>query len=326
MKFYDFLDKAPEIGKLVIIEGEERVLADRALEIVLDRLLPADVRELNLSRFTADAAAADPAPIAEALQAMPFLAERRVVVVTDTQTMRAQPRRDFWAIAQNVPDGNTLVILDLLSPRAKTPQPFGALAGRAAQRIDTSANEAARARFVRETLERLGADADVRVVDELAGSDADLAAVRNDLEKLALAGKKISLQDLERETLSIPDPKAYKYANAVVEGKIRVALAIADEMFESDRGAAMILLSALAGACKNLWELARGGALFGRDKYSEYALRPLAPRVGERRARAAYERAVHAIEAIVTGRVGSDVGEHRALVDRISVELSALAR
>ena len=53
MKFYDFLDKEPAIGKLVVIEGTERVLADRALEVLLDRLLPSDVRELNLSRFTA---------------------------------------------------------------------------------------------------------------------------------------------------------------------------------------------------------------------------------------------------------------------------------
>jgi len=54
LKFYDFLDKAPAIGKLVIIEGTERVLADRALEVILDRLLPPEVRDLNLNRFAAE--------------------------------------------------------------------------------------------------------------------------------------------------------------------------------------------------------------------------------------------------------------------------------
>jgi hypothetical protein len=48
--------------------------------------------------------------------------------------------------------------------------------------------------------------------------------------------------------------------------------------------------------------------------------------VGERRARIAYERAVRGIEAIVTGRAGSDPDDYRALVDRISVELSKLSR
>ena len=206
MKFYDFLDKQPAIGKLVVIEGTERVLAERALEVVLDRLLPVEVRELNLARFTADDAG-ESARLREALLAMPFLAERRVVVVTDTQTMRADPRRALWAVAQDAPEGNTLVLLDLLSPRAKQPQPFGVLAGRTALRIDTTAGEETRARFVEETLERLNATAEPRVIHELTRSAAELAAVRNDLEKLALTGEKITVKDLEREALVIEDPK-----------------------------------------------------------------------------------------------------------------------
>ncbi|HVA34487.1 MAG TPA: hypothetical protein VNG31_10080 [Candidatus Baltobacteraceae bacterium] len=327
MKFYDFADKQPPLGKLIIVEGTERLLAERALEMLLDRLLPADVRELNLQRFGADDVG-DGARVREAAQAMPFLAERRVVVVSDAQLLKAQPRRDLWSVAQDVPDGNTLVILDLLSPRSQRPEPLGALAGRSALRIDTTAGEETRARFVEETLQRLGAKADARVVDALARSEADLAAVRNDLEKLALAGKKITLGDLERESLVVEDPKAYKYAGALVEGKIAEALSIAHECFAGDpRGAAMPLLSALANECGYLWELARpGGELPARMRWRERVLRPLARRVGERRARIAYERAVRGVEAIVTGQSGSDPDDLRTLVERISVELSGMSR
>ena len=80
----------------------------------LDRLLPADVRELNLSHFTPDDLG-DLSALREALSAMPFLADRRIVIVTETQTMRADPRRELWAAAQAVPEGSTLVMLDLLS-------------------------------------------------------------------------------------------------------------------------------------------------------------------------------------------------------------------
>ncbi len=309
------------------MEGTERVLADRALEVVLDRVLPLEVRDLNLARFAAESLA-DVAVVREAVPAMPFLAERRVVVVSDTQTMRSAPRQELWDVAQNLPDGNTLVLLDLLSPRAQRPAPFGAMAGRAALRIDTTAGEETRERFVRETLERLGAKAEARVVDELARSQADLAAVRNDLEKLALAGKRITIKDLEREALAIEDPKAYKYASALAEGRIAEALAIAHESFSGDpRGAAVPLLAALATECNYIWELARsGGELPSRARWRERFLRPVARRVGERRARVAYERAVRGLEAIVTGRAGSDPDDHRALVDRISVELSKLSR
>jgi DNA polymerase III delta subunit len=325
VKFYDFLDKEPAIGKLVIIEGTERALAERALEVLLDRLLPLELRELNLARFSAEDAG-EPARVAEALQAMPFLADRRIVVVADAQTMRAAARHDLWAVAQNTPDGSTLVLLDLRSPRGKGPPSFGTLAGRGALRIDTTAGQETRARFVEETLERLNAKADSRAIDELVRSEAELAGVRNDLEKLALNGKKITLKDLEREALSIEDPKAYKYASALAEGKVSEALAIAHESFASDPRAAMALLSALATECMCLWELARGGELPERSRWRERVLRPIAKRVGERRARIAYERTIVGMEAIVTGRAGNDPDDQRTLVDRISAELGGLSR
>lgn len=327
MKYYDFVDKQPKIDKLAIVEGTERVLAERALERILDRLLPADMRDLNLERFAA-ADWNDAGRVREAVQAMPFLADRRVVVVTDAQTLKAQPRRDLWDVAQAVPDGNTLVVLDLLSPRSSKPQAFGALAGRTALRIDTTANEETRLRFINDTLQELNATAEPRVLSELARSEADLASVRNDLQKLALGGKKITFRDLEQESLSVEDPKAYRYASAVVEGKIGDALEIAHELFANDpRGAAIPLLSALATECGLLWELARpGGELPARARWRERILRPIASRVGERRARVAYERAVKGVESVVTGQAGNDPDDHRTLIERLTAELSGMSR
>jgi DNA polymerase III delta subunit len=320
VKFYDFVDKAPSIGKLVIIEGTERVLADRALELVIDRVLPPDMRDMNLERFPAsqlDGAGR----VREAVQAMPFLASSRVIAVTDAQTLKAAMRRELWDAAQNVPDGNTLVICDLLSPRSKRPEPFGALAGRSALRIDTMSGEDARARFIEETLQALGASADVRVVDTLARSEADLASVRNDLQKLAIAGKNITYKDLETESLSVEDPKAYQYAGALVEGRVGEALGIARELFGSDRGAAVPLIYALATECLMLWELARpGGEIPARIRWRERALRPIASRIGEARARRAYERAVAAFDSVVTGHVE----DPELAVELLTAEVSTL--
>jgi DNA polymerase III delta subunit len=327
VKYYDFIDKAPKIGSLVVIEGTERALAERALDVLLDRLLPPDMRDLNLERIAATEWT-DAGRAREAVSAMPFLADRRVVVISDAQTLRAQPRRELFDVMETVPDGNTLIVLDLLSPRSQRPEPLGAQAGRSALRIDTTANEEARARYVDDVLGALGATAEPRVRAELARSEADLASVRNDLEKLALSGKKITYKDLEGESLAIEDPKAYRYASALVEGHVGEALGIAHEFFANDpRGAAIPLLSALATECGLLWELARpGGELPARAKWRERILRPIAGRVGERRARIAYERAVHGVESIVTGTAGNDPDDHRTLVERITAELSGLSR
>jgi DNA polymerase III delta subunit len=327
LKFYDFVDKAPAIPKLVIVEGEERVLAERALEILLDRLLPADVRDLNLDKIPA-IEFSDASRLRESVQSMPFLAERRVVILTDAQTLKAQPRRDLLDAALAVPDGNTLVITDLLSPKSKRPEPLGPQVGRAALRIDTSAGADARGRFVNETLEALGATPHARTIGALAGSEADLAAVRNDLQKLALLGKKITFKDLEQESLSIEDPKAYKFASFIVEGRVADGLAVAHELFANEpRSAAMPLLMALATEFGFIWELSRpGGELPARAKWRERVLRPLASRIGQARAQRAYERAVGGCEAIVTGQAGNDPEDHRTLVERISAELAQAVR
>ncbi len=323
MKVYDFLDKSPKIDGLVIIEGEDPVLAQRALDAVLDRLLPEDMRALNCDVFEGPETDAIGRSAGDAVNAMPFLAERRVVVVRNCQRLRAQPRRDLWAVAENVPAGNTLVLEDLFPPAKKTrPEPYGQLAGRKALRIDTTPNADVRERFVRETLERLGAKAQPRVVTMLAESDSDVGSIRNDLEKLALAGKTITVADLERESLSVEDPKAWQYAAAVVEGRSDEALAIAFELFANDpRGAAVPLASALAGEFALLWELARpgGGELPARHRWRERALRPIARRVGERRARYGYEAAVRGFEAVVTGRID----DPRSMIELLTADVGA---
>ncbi len=321
MKFYDFVDKGPAIGTLVIIEGTERVFADRALDLVIERLLPAEMRDMNLERFAATQLDGT-ARIREAAQAMPFLGSSRVVVVTETQTLKAAMRRDLWDVASAVPQGNTLVLSDLLSPRSKRPEPFGAMAGRAALRIDTTANAGARVRFIEETLGELNAKAEPRVIDALAHSEADLVCVRNDLEKLALQKKTIAYKDLQQEALTVEDPKAYLYASALVEGRTADALLIAQELLANDRGAAIALVAALAKECQYVWEMARpGGSIPERLRWRERGLRPVTARLGETRARRAFERAVETFDAIVTGR--ADDGQ--TAVEMLTGEVSLLS-
>ena len=115
---------------------------------------------------------------------------------------------------------------------------------------------------------------------ELARSEADLASVRNDLEKLALAGKKITYKDLEGESLSIEDPKAYRYASALVEGHVGEALGIAHEFFANDpRGAAIPLHepSGVSASCGQSRGGSANGALASRTSGRFTASNRLSP-------------------------------------------------
>jgi DNA polymerase III delta subunit len=330
VKYYDFLDKAPKIDGLVVIEGTDSLLAQQALDALFDRLIPLDMRALNLEVFDGPATEDLARSVADAVAAMPFLAERRVVAVRGCERLRAQLRRDLWAVAEAVPAGNTLVLEDLFPPNKKTnPEPFGAMAGRKALRIDTTVSPDTRERYVRETLERLGAKAEPRAIAALAESETDLGSIGNDLEKLALAGSRITLADLERESLSIEDPKAWHYAAALIEGRAADALAIAFEVFANDpRGAAVPLVSALATDMSLIWELARpdGGELPARHRWRERNLRPLARRIGERRARYGYAAAVRGFEAVVTGGIDDPRGMIELLTADIASKVTAVPR
>jgi len=304
----------------VVVDGNERLLAERAIAAIVDRLLPGAERDLNLETFTPETF--DSGRLEGAVQAVPFLAERRVVVARDVGALRAPERRTVWEIAQNVPEGNTLVLEDLdVVRRGAKPESFSSLAGRAALRIETTANADARVRFIQETLEELKVTAEPRVIATLAAGEADLGSVRTDLEKLALLGAKITFAALEAETLTTVEPKAWQYAAALVEGRAGEALAIAVELFDRDaRAAAIPLLGALAAEYDLIWQVVRGTELEPRLRWRAGKIAPLARRLGERRARRGFELAVRGFEMIVTGQAD----DPRTVVELVTAEAARL--
>ena len=316
MKFYDFVDGSPKIGRLVVVEGSERLFADRALALLVERLVPEAERDLNVDRFVATELASF-SNVEAATNGLPFLGSTRVVIVRGAHELRVEPRRTLLGVAERVPDGNVLVIEDLVSPASKRPEPLAKLLGRAALRIDTTPNADVRDRFIGETLARLGATAERRAIAALLEGESDLAGLQTDLEKLALGGKPITYDDVERETLVASDVRAYRYASAAVAGRAAEALALAHEIFASDpRGAAVPLLSALATEYQLAWEAARpGGSLPARARWRERELRGVARALGERRLRAGFERAIRGFEAVVTGRAD----DPRVIVDAATV-------
>ncbi len=303
MKFFEFLDRRPPVGKLVVVEGVERLLAERALALLIERILPPAERDLNLDRFVATELPSF-GPVEAAVSAFPFLGSTRLVIVRGAHELKADPRRALLAVAQRVPDGNVLVLEDLVSPSSKRPEPMAKALGRGILRIDTTAGHDVRERFLNETLAEFGAKAEPAAAAALIKGDSDLAGLRTDLEKLALGGKPISLDDVMRETLVTDDVKAYHFASAAVAGRAAEALGLASEMFATDpRGAAVPLLAALAAEYALVWEIARpGGSLPAKARWRERDLRTVARRIGERRAKHGFETAVRGFEAVVTGR------------------------
>ena len=119
-------------------------------------------------------------------------------------------------------------------------------------------------------------------------------------------------------------PKAWQYAQALVEGRADEALAIAYELFATDpRGAAVPLASALAREMGLLWELARpggGDAVEPRHRWRARKLQNVWPAASAAaRARRGYEAAVRGFEAVVTGRID----DGRAMIELLTADIAA---
>ncbi|MBV8602300.1 MAG: hypothetical protein JO359_12115, partial [Candidatus Eremiobacteraeota bacterium] len=54
MRYYEFVDKEPKLGSLVVVDGTERLFADAAIARIIDRVLPGAERDLNLETFDAE--------------------------------------------------------------------------------------------------------------------------------------------------------------------------------------------------------------------------------------------------------------------------------
>ena len=314
MKFYEFLDKQPPIGRLVVVEGTDPLFAERAVAEIESRLLDEATRDLNAERFSGPALES-PAPVEAACATLPFIGAARVVVVRDAHEMKAAPRRALWEVAQRVPEPNTLVLVDLQSPlkRAK-PETFGQLAGKSALRVDVTATSDARARFVEETLAGLGATAEPAAIAALAAADNDVAAMRTDLEKLSIGGR-VTLAALMAETLTTPEAKTYKIAEALVAGRAEEALEMGFEFFASEGArSAPRLYAAIAQEYQLVWECARGGELPPKLRWRERNLRPVARRLGARGALRGFVLAMRACEASVRDGVADPRTTLAALV------------
>lgn len=100
----DQLDSAiisGRFGAQYLFDGPEDWLKERALERILDKYLPQEARDFNLNRFDANTAAAG--DVVSTLMSLPFLAEKRFVLVRATQEFSAADQRLIGEALGNLP-------------------------------------------------------------------------------------------------------------------------------------------------------------------------------------------------------------------------------
>ena len=247
---------------LVVIVGKEPMLADDVIATLIASAVPDEsMRALNVDLVDARATS-DFTTIAEKTAAMPFLADRRAVVVRGTIDLKKEQRDAIVEAVAQVPE-HALLVIDHSGkpqrPQGRKPAEEAAAFSKAipgSLLVDVTLNAAGCEQYITTRAAELGVDIDAAAIEALASLE-NVTEIRNALDVLSLLKKKIAEADVREYALPGSDVKFWDLAGAINEGKTALALKLARELV-SDPGDAVGPLVYLALEQQIIWELRNG--------------------------------------------------------------------
>jgi DNA polymerase III delta subunit len=249
---------------LVIIAGKEHLLADEVLRSIVEATLPDEsLRPLNVDTIDTSATTNFEA-LPEKLNALPFLADRRIVTVRGTSDLRNDDRIALREAIGDIPEQALLIIDDSgegrpqrgKAPKDKVESTGFALNHPNAVVIDTTLSQVDRERYIERYAPSIGVTVDAGARKYLGGFES-VDEIRNALDRLALVAKKITKAAAEEYVKPPGDPKLWDLGNAVARGDVDAALRLAHEIVARSEDSPGPLIW-LAGDAQIAWELACG--------------------------------------------------------------------
>jgi len=188
--------KAGTLDPVYYLHGEEEILKEEAVRVLLDRAVDPSLRDFNVD--VRSAPELDPAALRALVDTPPMMAERRVVVLRALDGLRAKSRvKDELVRYLDHPNPTTTLIL----LQAGDDAPDAALASRATTvAVDRLPPDRVR-RWIAHRAERIGMKIEPDAAELLGqATQHDLAAIGQELDKLAaLAGSRtVTLADVAR--------------------------------------------------------------------------------------------------------------------------------
>ena len=227
-------------GKLYIFHGEETYLREHYLRMLQEAVLTQGLGEFN--RHELSARDMSPRALEEAVDCLPMMAERTLVLVTDCDIFKAgeKEREEYLRILSGLPDYCCLVLLyDLIDykPDARTK-----LAG-AVKKYGTVVNFARQGQreltdWVRRHFKALGKEIDPRLCGELIELCGDLMQnLRQEIEKIGAYAKGPQITRADIEAVATPQLSAvvFRIADAIGEKNYDRAAAVLGELYQMQK-------------------------------------------------------------------------------------------
>ncbi len=244
--FFDIL-KAGNTGECYLFEGTEEYIKQQALKQLCARLLPAGLEEMNLTDLTDPDADA----LIAAAETLPFMGEKRLVVVREcsliTAGRKAEDERKVEAITDYLSHVSpTTCIVFYVKGKADGRKKLYTLLKKKNAIVDFSPmNDAECADWARKTMRRMGKLLNGENAGRLVftvGKDA--ALLRQEMEKLASyldTREVVTAEDIDAICTRSTECTVFQMVDAQVAGNNDSAFALLRDMIRAGEQRMMIL-------------------------------------------------------------------------------------
>lgn len=311
----------------MVLAGKEYQLADEVLQAVVAAAVPDEsLRSLNVD--VVDLRSGESAVRAsEKAAVLPFLAERRVVVLRGSIDAKKEERDAVTAACAAAFEHAVLVVAHAGKPqRPQGRRPleealhFAKAAPRAAL-IDCVLTAKECVEYIDGHVKDLGVTIDAAARDALASCE-DVVEIRNVLDRLALtvADKRIRRADVEEHSVSPEEAELWKLASAVNDDDAPRALDLIEDM--ANKVGPLIVL---ANESNTLWQLAgTASQAYARSAgLSPGRLQRAARRFSSEAARYRANMAMRALERSLNGEREADQQLEELIVRLCTMRSSA---
>lgn len=229
--------KAGTLGSFYIICGEEAFLRSHYVELATKKLTDGPAGEFNFHRFSADDCT--PQALADAIDAMPMMAERTLVRVDDVDLFKLPegPREQYRGIFEDLPDYVCLVfVYDTVEYRPN---------GQMRKLSDTIKKRAQVVEFQKPSERELTTwiarhfRAEGKTIsDKLAGyliflTGGGMTQLEGEIKKISsyASSEEIQRSDIDAVVTPVLNAQTFDISNAIAGGNFQLALTKLQELF-----------------------------------------------------------------------------------------------
>ncbi len=260
-----------EIGQIYVFHGEESYLREYYLGELKKALVPAGFEEFNYHKL--DGRGLSMAELSEAAEAMPMMAERTMVVVTDCDLFKLgeDARELLISMLEDFPEYCCLVfVYDVLEykPDKRLKKLCAALEKQATTVDFQIAEKSDLINWIRRRFRALNKDIDARTAEHLIFTCGSLmTGLVPEIEKIGsyARGKAVTIDDINAVADPVLDAVAFNMTNAITRGDYNGASEILGQLLKKQEEP-FLLLAVIGKELRRLYT-ARIALDEGRDKF-----------------------------------------------------------